>query len=113
MDYSQLTKAELLEKLNEQKHLAQAVDAKDQEIIRINNEMQKVKEQIKEQNLRMVGMISREESNKILDEALKDAEEKINLANQFLVAQKNALHLFNSALAVINQNDALLQEKLK
>jgi predicted nucleic acid-binding Zn-ribbon protein len=113
MDYDKLTKAELIDKLNEQKHLAQAVEAKDQEIIRINNEMQKVKEQIKEQNLRMVGMISKEDSNKILNEALKDAEEKINLANQFLVSQKNALNLFNSALAVINQNDTLLQEKLK
>jgi hypothetical protein len=113
MDYDKLTKAELIDKLNEQKHLAHAVEAKDQEIIRINNEMQKVKEQIKEQNLRMVGMISKEDSNKILNEALKDAEEKINLANQFLVSQKNALNLFNSALAVINQNDTLLQEKLK
>ena len=113
MDYNQLTKAELIEKLNEQKHLAHAVEAKDKEIVRINNEMQKVKEQIREQNKRMVGLIPREESNKILDEALKDAEEKINLANQFLSAQKNTLHLLNSALAVINQNDALLNEKLK
>ena len=35
MDYTKLTKSELIEKLEEQKHLAQAVDAKDREINQI------------------------------------------------------------------------------
>ena len=41
MDYDKLTKAELLEKLEEQKHLASAVEAKDIEMSELKKESKK------------------------------------------------------------------------
>jgi len=108
MDYDKLTKAELIQKLNEQKHLAQAVEVKDQEIIRINNELQKTRSELNQK----ASMVSKEEVDKMLNNALADAEKTVQLANEFLAANKNALTLMNAALTVINQNDKLLNEKL-
>jgi hypothetical protein len=108
MDYDKLTKAELIDKLNEQKHLAHAVEVKDQEIIRINNELQKTRSELNQK----ASMISKEEVDKMLNNALADAEKTVQLANEFLAANKNALTLMNAALTVINQNDKLLNEKL-
>ena len=43
MDYTKFTKAELIEKLEEQKHLAEAVNAKDREIITLKEEFEEFK----------------------------------------------------------------------
>lgn len=108
MDYDKLTKAELIEKLNEKKHLASAVEAKDKEIIRINNELQKARSELNQK----ASMISKEKVDEMLNNALEDAEKTVQLANEFLAANKNALTLMNAAITVINQNDKLLNEKL-
>jgi len=42
MDYTSLTKKQLIEKLEEQKHLAEAVEAKDKEITAAKKELQSV-----------------------------------------------------------------------
>lgn len=47
MDYSKMTKQELIEKLNEQKHLADAVDAKDREINSLKDELGEAEEKSK------------------------------------------------------------------
>lgn len=120
MDYGKLTKAELIQKLNEQKHLASAVEAKDKEIVelkeakekeisRINNELQKARSELKEQST----MITKQQADEMVNTALADAEKTVQLANEFLAANKNALTLMNAAMTVINHNDNLLNEKLK
>lgn len=120
MDYNKLTKTELIEKLEEQKHLASAVEAKDKEIVeikelkekeivRINNELQKVRKELNEQG----EMVPKQKVDEMVNNALADAEKTVQLANEFLAANKNALTLMNAALTVINQNDKLLNEKLK
>lgn len=109
MDYEKLTKVELIEKLNEQKHLASAVEAKDKEIVRINNELQKARKELSEQGQ----MIPKQKADEMVNNALADAEKTVQLANEFLAANKNALTLMNAAMTVINHNDNLLNEKLK
>lgn len=119
MKYDKMTKDELIEKLKEQKHLAQAVEAKDIEMSRLKNkkdeEIKKLKESlldIRKELSKKAHMITKEQANEMVNNALADAEKTVQIANEFLAANQNSLQLINAALKVINHNDKLLNEKL-
>jgi hypothetical protein len=124
MDYDKMTKAQLIEKLNEQKHLAQAVQAKDREINQMKNDKNKeqeknneliklLKDELKSKEVAISSMITKkqfqEETNKILD----DAQEAVDKANLVLETYGQAMNLINSALVIINKNDKYMSEKIK
>lgn len=117
MEYDKLTKAELIEKLKEQKHLAQAVEAKDKEVAKVKEEFLKTREELERQlrslNEQLVKSITLEKHQEILKQELATAEETVKVANMVLQSHNNAMNLVNSAMAVINQNEALLSEKIK
>lgn len=119
MKYDKMTKDELIEKLKEQKHLAQAVEAKDIEMSQLKNkkdeEIKKLKESlldIRKELAQKSNMVTKQQADEMVNNALKDAEKTVQIANEFLAANKNSLQLINAALKVINHNDKLLNEKL-
>lgn len=120
MDYNKLTKAELIEKLEEQKHLAQAVEAKDKEI----SELKKGRDaNLKDYEMRLSELrkeiqgkeklITPEKHNEEMEKVWKDAQEAIDKANLVLQNYSQFLTLINSAMSVINQNDKYMSEKIK
>ena len=106
MEYDKMTKAELIEKLREQKHLAQAVEAKDKEIVEL-------KKTLSEKSQQLANSITLDKHKEIVRKEIDEAEKTVELANTVLESHNNAMHLINSALAVINQNEKLLSEKIK
>lgn len=119
MKYDKMTKDELIEKLKEQKHLASAVEAKDIEMSQLKNkkdeEIKKLKESlldIRKELAQKSNMVTKQQADEMVNNALKDAEKTVQIANEFLAANKNSLQLINAALKVINHNDKLLNEKL-
>jgi len=116
MNYKDMTKAELIEKLEEQKHLASAIEAKDIEMSQLKNkkdeEVKKLRENLQELRKELVGKIPKQQAEEMVNNALKDAEKTVQIANEFLAANKNSLQLMNAALKIINHNDKLLNEKL-
>jgi hypothetical protein len=92
MDYTKLTKQELIDKLNEQVHLAKAVEEKDKEIV----ELQK----------RLNGSVKREE----VDAILKKAKEQIEVSNMTLVAYTNYLKQTKVNLDIQIQINEMLEK---
>lgn len=82
MDYDKMTKAELIEKLNQQKHLAKAVEAKDielsQMVKRYEAKVEGLQEEIAKFRRDYQGALKKEE----IDVIIKDAETKRNEAKQ-------------------------------
>jgi nucleoid DNA-binding protein len=120
MKYDKMTKEELIKKLEEQQHLASAVEAKDIEMSQLKNkkdeELKKLKESLLETRKELAQkahMITKQQADEMVNTALKDAEKTVQIANEFLAANKNSLELMNAAIKIINHNDKLLNEKLK
>ena len=117
MKYDKMTKEELIQKLEEQKHLVSAVEAKDNEMAQLKNkkdeEIKKIKEDLQELRKELVGKIPKQQADEMVNNALEDAEKTVQIANEFLAANQNSLQLLNSAIKIINHNDKLLNEKLK
>lgn len=142
MDYNKLTKAELIEKLNEQKHLASAVEAKDKEILKIKDRQQKIvkdyesrindlkkgrnevskeheirvnelKKEILEKDRALSVAITPETHKEELEKVWDEAQKTVDKANLVLQTYSQALSLINSAMSLINQNDKYMSEKIK
>jgi hypothetical protein len=109
MEFKEMKKEELILKLEEQRHLASAVDAKDKEIASLSKKYAEIKDQtIKEKNeltvkiseleakLKAVPSITRyEESIKKLEEENKRV---IAFANQYINIFKNTLKALQGTL---------------
>lgn len=128
MDLTKMTKDELIEKIQEQAHLAEAVEAKDKEI----SQLQKEIEEIKKNNLKQViefrkitdvlkGKNAEFEKNIINNEALVksaanlDEENKrllINL-NLYVEAFRNTLKAQQGVLDNAIQLDTFISESLR
>ena len=119
MKYEKMTKEELIKKLEQQQHLAAAVEAKDIEMSQLKNKKEEEIKKLKESLLSLrnelsqkSNMITKEQSDEMVNNALKDAEKTVQIANEFLAAKENSFKLINAALKIINHNDKLLNEKL-
>ena len=71
MDYSKMTKAELVLKIKEQKHLSEAVQAKDKEIVQLQTKVKKLEKDIS-------NMVPKE-SHTALNNTLRDMVPKSSL----------------------------------
>ena len=124
MKYEKMTKEELIKKLEEQKHLAHAVESKDREISEINKRgaeqqeryntsLKVLKEQIKEKELIIKQSFSKEQFKEEVDKIWKEAQLSVDKANFVLNGYTKALRLLNAALDMVNENDRHMSEKLK
>ena len=102
MEYSMKnTKEELIKMLDEQKHLAQAVDAKDSEIVKLKKEFDEFKR--------------KSETKRAEDiKAIKDSEEKVKLSLQHKVEDlSQRLESYGDVEQLKKGYDILLQENKK
>jgi predicted ATP-dependent protease len=124
MKYEKMTKEELIKKLEEQKHLAHAVESKDREIARIlkrgaeekqkyHTSLKLLKEQVAEKELLIKESFSKEQFKEEVDKVWKEAQLSVDKANAVLNGYTKALRLLNAALDMVNENDRHMSEKLK
>lgn len=128
MDLTKMTKDELIEKIQEQAHLAEAVEAKDKEI----SQLQKEIEEIKKNNLKQViefrkitdvlkGKNAEFEKNIINNEALVKSAAKLDEENKTLLinlnlyveAFRNTLKAQQGVLDNAIQLDTFISESLR
>lgn len=123
MEYDKMTKAELIEKLEEQQHLAQAVEAKDKEISELKKDkkghikdyetrISHLAKELKEKENALLKSVTPEKHKEEIEKVWNEAQITIDKANLVLQNHTQVLALFNSAMAVINQNDKFLSEKI-
>ena len=121
MDYTKLTKQELLEKVLEQQTLADAVEQKDKELNELNakiielrqrptqNEVEELRKAVKS----FEGSVKKEDLEKYTKELEEQSKKATDIANQYIHADTDLLKIFKSNLdAAISYQD-LLSEKLK
>jgi septal ring factor EnvC (AmiA/AmiB activator) len=105
--------AELEAKLNEQKHLADAVNAKDEEISKIKEENLKNVNQLTEKNLKIQAL----EKEKALRGSIEEKENTIKKLIHALQGYQNAYRSFlknvQGGLENAVELEALLSEQLK
>lgn len=102
MNYNNLTKQELLDLVTEQQTLKDAVDAKDQEILRLNAQLKTFE-----------GSVKKEELHKYTKELEEKAKKAADIANHYIRAYKDILTIFKVNLDSAITRDELLSEKLK
>ena len=135
MEYTNLTKAELLEKLNEQKHLAQAVEAKDNEIATIkkqleemktkyqgavikseeakDNEIATIKKQLEEIKTKYQGAITKSEIEDYTKKVEEERKQAFEIANLYIKAHRDFLKQTQQNLEMVIFTEELLSQKIK
>lgn len=124
MDYDKMTKAQLIEELTKKKHLASAVESKDNQIANLRNQkleekekydeaLRLIKEELQSKENLLKNYISKEQFQEEVDKVWKDAEEAVEKANLVLKTYNQFLSMMNSAMTLINQNDSYMSEKIK
>ena len=117
MDYEKLTKAELIEKLNEQKHLAQAVNAKDKEIVALKTKYEDRVEQLNNEVYQLkkdyAGALKKEEIDKIIKDADDKRKESSHLAQFYVKMYHDFLKQTQQNLEMALFTEQLVSEKFK
>ena len=119
-----MTKAKIIEELTTKKHLASAVESKDNQIANLRNQkleekekydeaLRLIKEELQSKENLLKNYISKEQFQEEVDKVWKDAEEAVEKANLVLKTYNQFLSMMNSAMTLINQNDSYMSEKIK
>lgn len=102
MNYNNLTKQELLDLVTEQQTLKDAVDAKDQEILRLNAQLKTFD-----------GSIKREDLKKYTQQLEEETKKSRDIANQYIRAHRDLMRIFKVNLDFAISHEELLADKLK
>ena len=118
MDFTKLTKTELLEKVIEQQALADAIEEKDREILRLIEEKQemvpkKVVADLRAELQKFEGAVTKEEIQKYTKELEDHAKKSSEIANQYIRAHRDLLKIFKANLDSAISHEELLSEKIK
>jgi Ca2+-binding EF-hand superfamily protein len=105
MDYNQLTKAELVEKLNEQKHLAQAVEAKDKEIVELKQKFEAFKTEHQ-------GAIKKADIEKYVKDVQEEIKQAQTVANYYIRIYRDFLKQTQQNLEMAILTEELVSEKI-
>lgn len=106
MDYDKMTKAELIEKLNEQKHLASAVEAKD-------NEMAAIKTQLQELKTKYQGAVTKDQIEDYTKKLEEERNQAFEIANLYIKAHRDLLKQTQQNLEMVIFTEELLSQKIK
>ena len=121
MDYTKLTKQELLEEVIKQQTLADAIEIKDKEIRKLQEKIQDLSsrptqnevEDLRNKVKSFEGSVKKEDLEtytKKLEEATKKAQD---IANQYIRAHRDLMRIFKANLDLAISHEELLSEKLK
>jgi seryl-tRNA synthetase len=120
MEIKKMTKQELTQKINEQVHLASAVEAKDaeivknkEEIIKLKEEYSKINNQLTEKNLKIQAL----EKEKVARGSMEEKENTVKKLIHVLQGYQNGYRAFlknvQGGLENAVELEALLSEQLK
>ena len=124
MDYEKLTKAELIEKLNEKKHLAEAVNAKDKEIANLKKEkndkdenllqeIEKLNNKNKELNHQLVGSMTKEKVEEYVKSVQEENKTIREVANYYIKIHTDFLKQTQQNLEMAIFTEDLVSQKIK
>lgn len=92
MDYQKMTKDELIEKLQEQVHLAKAVEVKDNEVLKLTNQLaQQTATYKKELGELKSKIVDTEHLNKRLETLDREHQILIELLNSYVFLTRNLM----------------------
>lgn len=106
MDYNTLTKAELIKLLEEQKHLAQAVEAKDKEIVEANARVDAILEEYQ-------GSMKQGQVDKMMKELIEQRDYALEIANLYMTAHTDLLKQAQQNLEMAVFTEGLISQKIK
>jgi hypothetical protein len=122
MKYTDMTKVELIQLVEEQQTLADAVLEKDKEIIELKNKIKTLvskelvvdlEKTIEELRFKLKGSIS-EEDFKIAIKKIEDERKRAGeIANRYIQAHRDLMRVFKINLDVAISHEELLSEKIK
>ena len=104
MDYTKLTKSELIEKLEEQQHLASAVEAKDIEI----SELKKKHEELV---TKYQGSLTKEQIEKVTERLVAERNEAAQRANLYIKIHHDLLKQIQHTTEMALFSEQLVSEK--
>lgn len=105
MNYNQLTKAELIEKLNEQKHLAQAVEAKDKELVELRQKFEAFKTEHQ-------GAVKKPDIEKYVKDVQEEIKQAQQVANYYIRIYRDFLKQTQQNLEMAILTEELVSEKI-
>jgi ferric iron reductase protein FhuF len=122
MDYKELKKEELIALLEKQKHLAQAVNAKDREIIELKNKTHKMMEEhtekvnsLNESAQEKIAAAVQKQTKDLVEKVAKVEEENkrlVDLFGRYIDFARNTLKAFQGQLDTSIELETLLTEKI-
>jgi len=122
MKYEKMTKEELIKKLEEQKHLAKAVNAKDKEIadirVKAKNMIKEAvdrenmaKEKVNELLTKYSESVTKEVLQKTIEKIEAERDKAIKVANRYIQAYRDYLKLTQHTLNMAISNEELISPK--
>jgi hypothetical protein len=117
MDYTKLTKSELIEKLEEQKHLASAVQAKDKEMSDLKKlheeQMKRLKEDKSELVTKYKGSLTKEQVDNITKKLIEERNDAFAKANLYIKIHHDLLKQMQHTAEMALFSEQLVSEKFK
>ena len=122
MKYEKMTKEELIKKLEEQRHLAKAVNAKDKEIadirVKAKNMIKEAvdrenmaKEKVNELMTKYSESVTKEVLQKTIEKIEAERDKAIKVANRYIQAYRDYLKLTQHTLNMAISNEELISPK--
>ena len=122
MKYEKMTKEELIKKLEEQKHLAKAVNAKDKEIADIRVKAKNmIKEAVERENMakekvnellnKYSGSVTKEVLQKTIEKIEAERDKAVKVASRYIQAYRDYLKLTQHTLNMAISNEELISPK--
>lgn len=106
MDYSKLTKPELLELVTAQQTLSDAVSVKDKEINRLNDRIHFLEQQIKD-------YMPQDEVKRKVGQLEEDVKKARSVANMYIQSHRDLMRVLKVNLDIAIAHEDLLTEKIK
>jgi glutamate synthase domain-containing protein 3 len=122
MKYEKMTKEELIKKLEEQKHLAKAVNAKDKEIadirVKAKNMIKEAvdrenmaKEKVNELLTKYSESVTKEVLQKTIEKIEAERDKAVKVASRYIQAYRDYLKLTQHTLNMAISNEELISPK--
>ena len=106
MDYTKLTKQELLEVVTQQQTLKDAVEAKD-------NEISELRKQVESLITSFQDSVKKEDIKKYTQQLEEETKKARDIANQYIRAHRDLMRIFKVNLDFAISHEELLTDKLK
>ena len=113
MDYNTLTKAELVKLLEEQKHLAKAVEAKDTELILAQEKIDEANARVDEILKQYTGSMTKEQIDKYTKELTEQRDYALEIANLYITVHTDLLKQTQQNLEMAVFTEGLISQKIK